>query len=311
LDETQRTQIQGMLGAGGGIKQASIGANGQLAIVGNDGERVSFNISEDTAKAFSRDEAKVRSEAVAQTFSDGRGLDYLANVAKRIGATEAYSIIDEARSINRSQESYGTDLTTALVKNYARERYGEETPETIRKTISDFNSYVTQHGAAGVNNMRDIVSGFVSGNGYRWGSTQSEVQGAMHNVRNRIHDQGLMKGFVDQTAGSVRSNTAGITGESIPVPQSPLPLQEPNGTRTITDADNLRSVNRHEESGQGRIQTDAKGMATEGIGKVFKGMVDSQGNRPTSDGYFQAPPENKLAPGNDKPGAVVEIHRKN
>lgn len=29
LDETQRTQLQGMLGAGGGIKQASIGANGQ------------------------------------------------------------------------------------------------------------------------------------------------------------------------------------------------------------------------------------------------------------------------------------------
>jgi hypothetical protein len=87
---------------------------------------VSFHISEDTAKAFSRDEAKVRSEAVAQTFSNGRGLDYLANVAKRIGATEAYSIIDEARSISRSQESYGADLTTALVKNYARERYGEE-----------------------------------------------------------------------------------------------------------------------------------------------------------------------------------------
>jgi hypothetical protein len=53
-----------------------------------------------------------------------------------------------------------------------------------------------------------------------------------------------------------------------------------------------------------------KGMATEGIGKVFKGVVDSQGNRPTSEGYFQAPPENKLAPGEGKPGAVVEIHKR-
>jgi len=88
LDEIQRTQLQGMLGAGGRVTGASLVANGQLSVVGGDGERVSFNISEDTAKAFSRDEAKVRSEAVAHTFSNGRGLDYLANVAKRIGATE-------------------------------------------------------------------------------------------------------------------------------------------------------------------------------------------------------------------------------
>jgi len=309
LDEATRIEIQSQLGVGN-IKGFRMGANGQLSVVGTDGEVVNFSVSEDTGKAFSRDEAKVRSAAVAQTFSDGRGLDYLANVAKRIGATEAYSIIDEARSISRSQESYGADLTTALVRNYARERYGEETPETIRKTISDFNSYVTQHGAAGVNNMNAIVSGFVSGHGYGWGSTQSEVQGAIHNARDRIHDQSLMKGFVDQAAGSARSNTAGITEGTIQPPKSPLPLQKPDGTRTITDADNLRSVNRHEESGQGRIRTDMKGMATEGIGKVFKGVVDSQGNRPTSEGYFQAPPENKLAPGEGKPGAVVEIHKR-
>jgi len=309
LDEATRTEIQSQLGVGN-IKGFRMGANGQLSVVGTDGEVVNFSVSEDTAKAFSRDEANVRSEAVAQTFSNGRGLDYLANVAKRIGATEAYSIIDEARSISRSQESYGADLTTALVKNYARERYGEETPETIRKTISDFNSYVTQLGAAGVNNMRDIVGGFVSGHGYGWGSTQAEVQGTIHNTRNRIHDQGLMKGFVDQTAGSVRSNTVGIAEGTIQPPASPLPLSKPDGTRTITDADNLRSVNRHEESGQGRIRTDMKGMATEGIGKVFKGVVDSQGIRPTSKGYFQAPPENKLAPGEGNPGAVVEIHKR-
>jgi conjugal transfer mating pair stabilization protein TraG len=284
--------------------------NGQLSLVGADGERVSFQVSEDTARAFARDEARVRSEAVAQTFSDGRGLDYLANVAKRIGATEAYSILDEARSISRSQESYGADLTTALVRNYARERYGEETPETIRKTISDFNSYVTQYGAAGVNNINSIVSGFVSGNGYGWGSTESEVQGAMDTTRNRIEDQGLMKSYVDQAAGSVRANTGGITEASIQIPESPLPLQEPDGRGTITDADHLRSVNRHEESGQGRIRTDAKGMATEGIGKVFDGVVDSQGDRPTSEGYFQTPPESQLAPDESKPGDVVDIHNR-
>jgi hypothetical protein len=99
-------------------------------------------------------------------------------------------------------------------------------PETIRKTISDFNNYVTQHGAAGVNNMRDIVGGFVSGHGYGWGSTQSEVQGTIHNTRNRIHDQGLMKSYVDQSAGSVRSNTAGITEGTIQSSRKSPPVTE-------------------------------------------------------------------------------------
>ena len=87
-------------------------------------------------------------------------------------------------------------------------------------------------------------------------------------------------------------------------------MQEPDGRGTITDADHLRNVNRHEESGQGRIRTNAKGMATEGIGKVFDGVVDSQGDRPTSEGYFQAQPESQLAPGESKPGDVVDIHNR-
>jgi len=310
LDETQRTQLQGMLGAGGKIIGASLGANGQLSVVGSNGEAVSFKVTEDTAKAFAKDEARVRSEAVAQTFSDSRGLDYMANVAKRIGATEASSIIDEARSISRSQESYGADLTTALVRNYARERYGEENPETIRKAINDFNKFVTQQGAAGVSSMRDIVSGFVSGKGYGWGNTKAEVQGVMDNARSRIHDQGLMKGFVDQAAGMARANTSGITGKNIQPAEDHKPLREPDGTRVISDADHLKSVNRYEESGQGRIRTDATGLATEGIGKVFQGVVDSQGLRPTSEGYFKAPIENRLAPGEIKPGTEVEILKK-
>jgi len=37
-------------------------------------------------------------------------------------------------------------------------------------------------------------------------------------------------------------------------------------------------------------------------------MVDSQGNRPTLDGYFKATPETKrLAPEENRPGTVVKI----
>jgi len=311
LDETQRLQLQGMLGTGGEVKSARLGANGQLSIVGSDGDRVTFNVSEDTAKAFARDEARVRSQAVAQTFSDGRGLDYLANVAKRIGATEAYSILDEAREINRAQESYGADLTTALIRNYARERYGEETPETIRKTISDFNSYVTRQGPAGVNTMQDIVSGFVSGHGYGWGSTGAEVKSAIQQARSRMHDQGMMKGYVEQAAGTAASHTGWINEGNLQdkEPHS-VPMREPNGKQTVSDADSLRSVNRYEESGRGRIRTNAKGMAAEGVGKVFKGVVDSEGKRPTSEGFFTAPAERISGPEDSHFGPVVEIHKK-
>ena len=311
LDEIQRTQLQGIMGAGGKFIGGSLGANGQLTLMGADGEQVHFSVSEDTARAFARDAARVRSEALAQTFSNGQGLDYLAGIAKRIGATEAYSIIDEARSIHRSQESYGADLTTALVRQYANERYGEETPETIRKTINDFNSYVTRLGPAGVNTMQDIVSGFVSGNGYGWGSTRAEVQSAMHSARNRIHDQHLMKDYVDQTAASARRHTSTISGDPMHGQGNHPPLQAPDGANILHNADTLRSVNRHEESGQGRIRTSAQGMASEGVGKVFQGVVDSQGDRPTSEGYFQQAPEKRLAPGESKPGKVVEILKKN
>ncbi len=43
----------------------------------------------------------------------------MTNMAKQIGATEAYSYLNDAREMRSSTESYGADLTTALVRNYA------------------------------------------------------------------------------------------------------------------------------------------------------------------------------------------------
>ena len=89
-----------------------------------------------------------------------------------------------------------------------------------------------------------------------------------------------------------------------------MPMREPNGKQTVSDADSLRSVNRYEESGKGRIRTNAKGMAAEGVGKVFKGVVDSEGKRPTSEGFFTAPAERVSGPEDSQPGPVIEIHKK-
>jgi conjugal transfer mating pair stabilization protein TraG len=186
-----------------------------------------------------------------------------------------------------STESYGADLTTALVRNYAIERYGSESPENIRRTITDFNHYLTQQGSQGVKNMHDIINGFVSGKGYGWGNTTSQVHKAMQTTREQVYGQDILRKSVDQAAGTAAGNTSVITSDSFSLPDDSTPLQEPNEIRIQQDADTLHNLNRREEEGKGRIQTTATGIAKEGVGKTFKGLVDSPGMRPSDDeGYF-------------------------
>ena len=120
-----------------------------------------------------------------------------------------------------------------------------------------------------------------------------------------------MKGYVEQAAGTAASHTGWINEGNLQGKEPhPVPMREPNGKQTVSDADSLRSVNRYEESGKGRIRTNAKGMAAEGVGKVFKGVVDSEGKRPTSEGFFTAPAERVSGPEDSQPGPVIEIHKK-
>jgi len=178
MEEASRTQFQTTIGVGFS-KIISTNGGVQITVIGQDNEKVSFNVSEDAAKFFAKDEARIHSESLQQTFGDTQGLDYLTNMSKQIGATEAYSYLNDAKEMRRSTESYGADLTTSLVRNYATERYGNESSENIRHAISDFDHFLTQQGSQGVNNMHDIINGFVSGNGYGWGNTANEVNGRL------------------------------------------------------------------------------------------------------------------------------------
>ncbi|MHB1349759.1 MAG: conjugal transfer protein TraG N-terminal domain-containing protein [Desulfobulbaceae bacterium] len=287
MNEGTITRFNGAIGAG--FKNIFSGG-GQITVVGQDNERVSFDVSEDTSKAFARDQARVRSESIQQTFNDARGLDYMTNLAKQIGASEAYSFLNDAKEMRNSTESYGADLTTALVRNYALERYGSESPENIRHTISDFNQFLTQQGNQGVSNMQDIVKGFISGNGYGWGNTANEVHDTISATMQHVQAGRTNTGAVVQAADTASVMTSGINQNSFPNPTNDSPLQDPNGGKTILDADLLREVNRREERGEGRIQPSAAGMAAEGFGDVFKGTVESPGNLPTEHGFFDDPP---------------------
>ncbi len=283
MDEKTRNIFQGAIS--GGFKSiVSANAGGTISVIGEDGEKVSFNVDENTARQFTSDQARVRSEAMQQTMSDSQGLDYMRNVAKQIGANEAYSFLNDAKEMRSSTESYGADLTTAIVVDYATNRYGSATPENIRRTITDFNHYLTQQGSQGVKNMHDIINGFVSGKGYGWGSTTHNVHSAMNATRSRLHESNSLKNKVNTTADYADSQTSGINSGSFSAPAGST-MQEPN--RSVVDkADHIRRANRREESGQGNVRTSIKGMAGEAVGKVAPGLVDSQGMRPTDQGFM-------------------------
>jgi conjugal transfer mating pair stabilization protein TraG len=280
LDQRQQTQFSGAVNAG--ILDIGLSGKGQITVVGNDGEKVSFNVSEQTAQAFAKDQARVRAESIQNTFTGSQGLDYLTDISKKIAASESYSFLDDARRVEAATQSYGANMQTAFVKDYAIKHFGDESPENIRKAMGRM-AYMAQDDPEALNRM---IEGFVSGNGYGWGRTNSNVSSVIDAMQNRTHDDAILKSAVDYSAGTAQQTSSGITPDILTPPDQKV-LREPDETNTQDKADSLRSRNRFEESpGNGRIRTSAAGMATESVGKVFKGVVDSQGNRPTDEGFY-------------------------
>ncbi|MBM9514074.1 conjugal transfer protein TraG N-terminal domain-containing protein [Desulfogranum marinum] len=279
MDQSTVTKFNSAVGAG--FKKIELGTNGQLSIVGNDGERVHFNVSEQTAQAFARDEAKIRSQAIQDTFTNSQGLDYLTNVSRQLGVSEAYSFLSDAKRVQAATESYGANAETALVRDYAINHYGEETPANIRKTMTYLN-HLAENDPSRLNR---IVEGFLSGRGYGRGSTANSVRSAIDATKSRLHDDAILKGAVDHIANAAGQKASGVRPSNLTPPDS-KGIREPDKTGVAKIADSLKSRNRHEETGEGRIRTTPTGMAKEGVGKVFQGVVDSQGMRPTDKGAF-------------------------
>ncbi|MGB3225458.1 MAG: conjugal transfer protein TraG N-terminal domain-containing protein [Desulforhopalus sp.] len=276
MEENVRTQFSSTVGAG--FKKI-FSTGGQLTVVGQNNEKVSFNVSEDTARAFENTAAQVRSESLQQTLQDSKSIDYMTKLAKQIGATEAFSYLNDVRDMRSATESYGADLTTALVRNYATERYGEESPENIRRTISDFNYFLIQQGNQGVNNMKDIVTGFVSGNGYGWGSTADTVGNTIASTRDHVQNQGF-KQNIGMAASVAGSKTYGIKDDTLVRPKSGIPMDNPNAGPVTDPAQDIRNRNRTEESGSGGIHTTAGALM-----KDIAGLNNGAPPRPTHDFY--------------------------
>ncbi len=267
MEENVRTQFQSSVGAG--FKRI-ISGGGQLTVVAQNNEKVSFNVSEDTVRAFENTASHVRSNSIQQTLQDSKSLDYMTKLAKQIGATEAYSYLNDAREMKSSTESYGAELTTALVRHYALERYGSESPENIRRTITDFNHFLTQQGSQGIDNMKDIVTGFITGNGYGWGSTTDVVNSTIFSAREHVHEQNF-KENVGMTSSMAGSKTFSIKADNLKPPESGNPLDNPNAEPVTRPAQKIRDRNRLEESGRGGIHTTPGDLAKD-ISGLNKGV---------------------------------------
>ncbi len=192
-------------------------------------------------------------------------------------------------------------MQTAFVRDYATNNFGDESPENIRKSINSL-AHMAQNNP---NSLNKMIEGFVSGHGYGWGRTNRQVTSAMDSIKNQTHDDAILKGAVDYTTNTAGQKSSGVTPDSL-TPPDPKGLREPDQTSVQEKTDSLRSRNRFEESpGDGRIRTSVTGMATEGVGKVFKGLVDSQGDRVTDEGAFDhVHPIEKSYKGSATPGPI-------
>jgi conjugal transfer mating pair stabilization protein TraG len=265
MSEDVRNQFS--LATGLGFKKIA-SANGQLVVLGNDGESVSFKIDENTSQAFSEAASQVRSESLRQTVQETSGMDYLMKMAKQSGASEAYQWLDEARSMRGATESYGADLTTAFVADYSQNRFGDTSPEHIRATIADFNDLMTNSGRSGVKQMNKMIEGFVSGKGYGWGGTQADVSNTIANTKAHVGRGQLgFKQDVGLKAYESGAKTLNATNKGFDAPKSVSPLDRPNAGDVTARAEEIRDINRREEAGEGGIQTSGSGILKETLGQ--------------------------------------------
>jgi len=127
--------------------------------------------------------------------------------------------------------------------------------------------------------MHDIINGFVSGKGYGWGDTSSDVKDAMSTTRGRVHIQDF-KQDVGISAMDAGAKTFGVNENSLSKPTSDIPLDNPNPSNVTNPADDIHRRNRLEESGNGGIHTTAGGIA-----KDLAGLNKNDPLSPSSELY--------------------------
>ncbi len=277
MSEEARTQFSAAVAAGGLPVLRAIGSKAMLVVTGTNGEQVSFNVSESTARGFENTASDIRSKAMSNSLHDSKILDYMTKLAKQLGATEAYSHLHDAREIQVSQEAYGADLTTALLRNYAIENYGSESTDNIRKSIRDLNTFITRPGRKGVDFTQSMIQAFLQEQGYSSSKLSNTADSAIHGNQQLVNKQSF-KENIDMAGNNAGSKTFSIGEGMFNTPPQAPPLTSPTPDSVSDQASTIHQRNREEETGQGRIHVTAGDIA-----KDMMGINEPQPLRPTDE----------------------------
>ena len=279
----------GIVKAGGGYR---------LQGVGVDGEKLNVSLSDKEAQSFEENRQRVRAEALTDTLQNSRSLAYADNLSKTIGATEAHSYLNETQRINTDSATYNNNLATAFVKGYAAYRYGSDSSANVQKAMAFLNEQAIGS-PEDQRHLQDLAHDFLSGrfgisNTTRAGETITTNREAMQ------ADQAALRQQVHTAMETAEQRAGAITGQTFADPQGEK-LAEPNRREVIEKAEARQEFFGRERSGEGRIQTNAIGMAGEGLAKVDHaiGKIVGKPERPQQDvmGIGAPAPPGSLPPG--------------
>jgi hypothetical protein len=215
VGEDTAARLSAFAEASGGVQVLGTGAKGggryEVQAIGNNGKQVSFDVDQKTSEAIGDQITKARSEALQESMGSSSGLTFANNMAHNINATQASSLMNDAREMQRSTETTGADLTTAFVGHYAEQRYGSDSPENVRKATDALNHMATG-GAAGVDQLNQHVNSFLKNGDYSWGDGKSQVGAAITAASGQVGGQvSSLQGQVGPAVEEAANRASGIT----------------------------------------------------------------------------------------------------
>ena len=215
VGEDTAARLSAFAEASGGVQVLGTGAKGggryEVQAIGNNGKQVSFDVDQKTSEAIGDQITKARSEALQESMGSSSGLTFANNMAHNINATQASSLMNDAREMQRSTETTGADLTTAFVGHYAEQRYGSDSPENVRKATDALNHMATG-GAAGVDQLNQHVNSFLKNGDYSWGDGKSQVGAAISAASGQVGGQvSSLQGQVGPAVEEAANRASGIT----------------------------------------------------------------------------------------------------
>lgn len=304
-------------GVGGSfIVKADAGGEAQIQWAGREGERQTWNVSEEQARAFEENRQAARTEAVSETLQDSQQLSYAQGLAERAGATEASSYMSEAQSIQAIRAAGGVNAETAFIRDWAdhnlAEQGGAANDKNMQIAMERFNSMATNP------NEHDRLQAEMQ-SWYRgeWGNAAGLAGGdqATHDridqtQANVAREHSGMAAEVSPAMSSAMKTTDNISSDSLNAPQGMGTLNRPTSSTVHDTRDRIRDHNEREMVGDGNIQTTIPGMLSE-IGSHRQSVPGLPGTPPSATDPSRQPDindsTNKLHTSNKATGERTEL----